>query len=169
MKPQDIVIAAKVLALRRVPWTQNGLARELHLSPSEVNGCLKRLTTARLFHKDRPGYKPRPSAITEFVVHGLKYVYPVVLGEPTRGVATAFAAGEMAYQFSHSDEIPVWPHPEGNDRGYALAPLHKCVPQAAVDDPELHTLLALIDVFRLGRVREVRKAEEYWSQLVEQI
>ncbi|MEG3837592.1 hypothetical protein QUB19_29565 [Microcoleus sp. B4-C5] len=55
-------------------------------------------------------------------------------------------------------EVYVWPDPQGVVRGQALAPLYRSVPQAAKNDPELYTLLSLIDALRVGRVREQRLA-----------
>jgi hypothetical protein len=55
---------------------------------------------------------------------------------------------------------PVWPYAEGNTRGYALAPLYRTVPEAALRDPDLYQLLALADAIRDGRARERSLAEK---------
>lgn len=58
MKPQDIVVIAKLLSYykKKKSWTQANLAKELCLSPSQVNYSLKRLLAAKLlapvFSKD---------------------------------------------------------------------------------------------------------------------
>jgi hypothetical protein len=52
----------------------------------------------------------------------------------------------------------VWPFPEGEHRGVTLEPLYKSAP-AALRDPFLYELLALIDALREGRVRERKLAE----------
>jgi hypothetical protein len=39
-------------------------------------------------------------------------------------------------------------------RGYSFTPLHKNVPQAALEDKRLYELLALVDALRDGRARE---------------
>ncbi|MDT8445205.1 MAG: hypothetical protein RQ722_12995, partial [Desulfuromonadales bacterium] len=49
---------------------------------------------------------------------------------------------------------PVWPHPEGEVRGYEFSPLYKSVPDAALMDKELYAILALLDAIRDGRARE---------------
>ncbi|MGC1646779.1 MAG: hypothetical protein WA741_13190 [Candidatus Sulfotelmatobacter sp.] len=49
---------------------------------------------------------------------------------------------------------PVWPNPAGLVRGIAFSPLYKNVPQAALRDPQLYELLALVDAIREGRARE---------------
>lgn len=53
-----------------------------------------------------------------------------------------------------NDVPPVWPHPEGEVRGYEFSPLYKSVPSAALKDKELYALLAIIDAIRDGRARE---------------
>jgi hypothetical protein len=49
---------------------------------------------------------------------------------------------------------PVWPHPEGTARGYALEPLYRTVPEAARHDRAVHEVFALVDALRDGGVRE---------------
>jgi hypothetical protein len=53
-----------------------------------------------------------------------------------------------------SDPPPVWPHPKGGVRGVALSPIHRAAPEAALKDPKLYELLALLDAIRTGRARE---------------
>ena len=48
----------------------------------------------------------------------------------------------------------MWPYAEGKVRGYAFAPLYRTVPEAALRDPALYELLALVDAIRDGRARE---------------
>ncbi|RYF43790.1 MAG: MarR family transcriptional regulator, partial [Comamonadaceae bacterium] len=45
-------------------------------------------------------------------------------------------------------------HPEGKAKGPTLSPLYRTAPQAALADPSLHRLLALLDALRTGRARE---------------
>ena len=58
-----------------------------------------------------------------------------------------------------SDLPPVWPWPNGDTRGVGLEPLYKSVPRAALRDPALYQLLALVDAIRDGRARERNLAE----------
>jgi hypothetical protein len=61
----------------------------------------------------------------------------------------------LSYSLVPGDEPPsVWPYAEGAVHGYALKPLHKNASQAALGDPALYELLALIDALRDGRSRE---------------
>ena len=90
----------------------------------------------------------------EFLVHGVKYVFPAVLGGETRGIPTAWAAPPLAEQLAPSNDLPpVWPDPRGDIRGIALEPLHDSAPEIARRDPALAERLALIDAIRLGDPR----------------
>ncbi len=125
----------------------------------------------------RPGATPRPgmrvrfralsygrpnvTGVLEFLVHGLKYVFPAKRGEMTRGVPTSYAAPPLNAHIARGTEpIPVWPFPEGTERGVSFEPLYRSVPAAAMRDPALYELLAIADALREGRARERKVAEE---------
>jgi hypothetical protein len=111
--------------------------------------------------------RPNVSAIEEFLIHGIKYVFPAQRGGPTRGVPTSYAAEPLNQMIAPGDEpIPVWPHPEGKKRGIAFAPLYKTAPAAALRDPLLYKYLALVDTVRDGRARERKLAEQEISKLL---
>ena len=99
--------------------------------------------------------------LEEFLIHGLKYAFPPERGELTRGVPTGYAAEPLKGRIAAGSEPPpVWPSPHGKTRGYSFAPLYKTVPQAALQDPYLYEVLALVDAIRDGRSRERQIAEE---------
>ena len=103
-------------------------------------------------------------AVGEFLIHGVKYVFPVQRGEATRGMPTAYAAPPLSDQIAADGDLPpVWPDAEGSVRGVTLEPLHRAVPNAARKDPTLYEILALIDALRDGRVRERQLAERELS------
>ena len=94
-------------------------------------------------------------AIAEFLLHGLKYAFPVEPGPMTRGMPTSYAVEPLAGEISHSeDDVPVWPDPDGTVRGWTLTPLCRSAPLAARRDPELYEWLALVDAVRWGAARE---------------
>jgi hypothetical protein len=102
------------------------------------------------------------TAILEFLVHGLKYVFPVEHGPLTRGIATSYGAPPLSRFIVRSSEpIPVWPYAEGSVRGVAFEPLYRNVPVAALNDSGLYELLALTDALRNGRARERKLAEDH--------
>lgn len=160
LKPQDIVVALKLLAYgqQRPPFSV--MATDLGLSPSEVHGAVKRLQGARLLHGSEMDEKPNVSALEEFLIHGLKYAFPAKRGSVTRGVPTSYAAFPLKAEIAPGDELPpVWPWHDGDTRGVALEPLYKSAPSAALRDPLLYEFLALTDAIREGRARERRVAE----------
>jgi hypothetical protein len=137
------------------------VAVDLSLSASEVHAALKRLAISRLVSDEADGGRPLLQPVEEFLLHGVKYAFPARRGEVTRGIATSYAAPPLARQIaSGSDLPPVWPYAEGKQRGIGLEPLYRTVPTAALRDPLLYELLALIDALRDGRARERRLAEQ---------
>jgi hypothetical protein len=65
---------------------------------------------------------------------------------------------------SSGADIYIWPHPEGSRRGLSIAPLFKSVPDAALKDPRLYELLALIDAIRTGNQREASLAQRSFEE-----
>jgi hypothetical protein len=162
LKPQDVVVLLKLVALGDQPWTFQRLAVELSISQSEVHAAVKRAVAAKLMSdaSSSTGRPLRPQ-LAEFLVHGVKYAFPPKRGELTRGVPTGYAAPPLDSQIAGSNEPPpVWPYAEGTTRGYALAPLYRTVPEAALRDSALYELLALVDAIRDGRARERSLAEK---------
>jgi hypothetical protein len=91
---------------------------------------------------------------------GLKYAFPAEHGEVTRGIPTSHAAEPLKSEIAVSNDLPpVWPWHHGDTRGVGLEPLYKNVPHAALRNPALYQLLALVDAIRDGRARERNLAE----------
>jgi hypothetical protein len=133
---------------------------DLSISSSEVHAALKRLALSRLVSSDATGNRPLIEPVQEFLVHGIRYAFPAKRGAVTRGVPTSYAAPPLNKRIQPGSELPpVWPFPEGRQRGVTLEPLYKTVPAAALRDPFLYELLALIDALREGRARERKLAE----------
>jgi hypothetical protein len=55
-------------------------------------------------------------------------------------------------------DIVVWPSELGRVRGASLEPLHSSAAAVALERPALYDLLALTDVLRLERAREIKLA-----------
>lgn len=169
LKPQDVVILLKLVALGPQPWTYQRLAVELSISQSEVHAGVRRAVAARLM-SDATTASGRPiyAALKEFLIHGVRYAYPPERGEFTRGMPTGYAAPPLNKVIvGSSDPPPVWPYAEGAVRGMSLEPLYPSVPAAAERDPKLYELLALVDAMRDGRARERNLAvKEFESRIV---
>ena len=154
LRPVDIAVLLKLCLPEAEHSSFQRLASELHLASSEVHGAVKRAQISGLIRHDGPK-KVNRSGMMELLAHGLKYLYPVSHGPLTRGVPTSYAAEPLKSVIHASEhEIPVWPHPSGTVRGYALEPLYKHAAAASLDDPAFYELLALADAIRDGRVRE---------------
>jgi hypothetical protein len=131
------------------------------MSTSEVHAAVKRAQASQLLHVPEMDYLPNLAAVEEFLVHGIKYAFPTVRGELTRGVPTAYAAEPLSGLIvPGTDPPPVWPYPTGRVRGLSFEPLYKAAPRAALRDAGLHEVLALVDALRGGRVRERQLAGE---------
>ena len=160
LKPQDVVVALKLSGYPNARPPISIMAGDLGLSPSEVHGAIQRLRSSRLLHGAALKDKPNIAALEEFLVHGLKYAFPAEHGEVTRGIPTSYAAEPLKSEIAASSDLPpVWPWHEGDTRGIGLEPLYKSVPHAALRDPALYQLLALVDAIRDGRARERNLAE----------
>lgn len=157
LQPLDIVLCLKLASDDREFPGYEYLAFELDIALSSTHRSVQRLKQAGLVTAAR---KPLNSAILELLVHGVRYVYYVKPGGITRGIPTAHAAPPLSEQIGASGDLPVWPDPKGNVRGYAVTPLHKSVPSAALRDAKLYELLALVDAVRIGRVRERSIAQD---------
>ncbi len=150
LKPLDVVVLAKVLVMPDEHWNQPLLARELGLPVTNVHRALKQLEQSGLLTEKRP----QRHAFFGLVTHAIRYVYPPVLGQPSRGVPT----GHLLTTELVGSQAYVWPDDSGRISGTALTPLHAAVPLAALRDPQFHNLMSLIDVFRIGRARELTLA-----------
>jgi hypothetical protein len=119
------------------------------------SGCLKRSIFAGLSSPESG--LPYPEALKEFVLHGLRYVFPAQLGAVGRGMPTSHAAPPLNKKIS-SSEACIWPDKKGEARGASVVPIYPSVPFAASRDPKLYELLALIDALRVGQARERKLA-----------
>ena len=155
LKPQDVVILLKLVAIGKEDWSFSTLSTALYMSPSEVHAGIHRSMAAKLALKTTDRVKPAIRSLEEFLIHGLRYVFVPDRGEITRGMPTLHAGPPLSQMFvSSNDPPPVWPDPEGNVRGQSFSPLYKSVPKAASKDRQLYELLVLTDAIRGGRSRE---------------
>jgi predicted nucleotidyltransferase len=155
LKPQDILVLLKLIAIGGNNWSYKGLAVELGMSPAEVHAAAKRALAAQLAVKKDGKLFPNIRNLEEFLLHGIQYVFVPEHGGLNRGMPTAYAAPPMASRFVAGNEPPpVWPDPEGEVRGESFSPLYKSVAHAARNDQTLYELLALVDAIRGGRARE---------------
>ena len=165
MKGQDIVVMLKLLTLQGESWTYQKLSQDLGMSSSEVHTAVKRCENAGLYnHHTR---LPNRVALKEFLVHGLRYVFPAKPGAMVQGLPTSYAGpillGKIGFDNS---ELPVMPLLHGPARGPEISPLHHSAPVAAKSDPKLYEYLSLVDALRTGRARERKLAIEALDKMM---
>jgi hypothetical protein len=155
LHPQDVVIVLKLLANPGGVWTYAEIGKELGLSASQAFSAVNGAAVSGLLLFPALQDSVNRANVKEFLIHGIKYSFPVYRGPVTRGIPTAYAAPPLNQMISPSSEPPpVWPDAEGSVRGVELSPIHRNVPQAAKRDAKLYELLALVDAIRDGRARE---------------
>ena len=155
LKPQDVLVLLKLVALGRVSWSYAGLAAQLGMSPSQLHAAVKRVLAAQLAVREGDAIVPHIRNLEEFLVHGVRYAFIPERGEMTRGVPTGYAAPPLSgHIVAPNEPPPVWPDAEGEVRGAAFAPLYSLAPRAARLDARLYELLVLVDAIRGGRARE---------------
>ena len=163
MRPHDIVVLLKIAAKNDSDWFMKDLANELGISASEVSESLNRSAIAGLISQDKK--RLMKLSILDFLLHGLRYVYPQKPGSRVRGVPTAHAAPPLASEIASSEPY-VWPYGEGKVRGESIEPLHPKVPEASLKDPLFYEYMALCDALRVGKAREKNMATEGFKKLL---
>lgn len=156
MRPQDVVILLKIVALGDKEWFHHSLANEIGISQSEVSQSLNRSMEAGLIDQSRK--RVMRLALMEFLQYGIRYVFPQKPGALVRGIPTAHSAAPLK-SIIVSEENYVWPSALGTVRGQAIVPLYPSVLNAIKNDEKLYELLALVDALRVGRVREKELAK----------
>lgn len=154
MRPQDIVVLLKIVALQHGNWFNSDIANSLKISPSEVSEVLNRCKIAGLV--DSKKRNVNINSFKEFLIYGLKYVFPAEPGAIVKGIPTAHSASPINKYIVEGSDLYVWPYTKGTHRGQSIEPLYKTLPQIAHDDILFYELLTLADTIRVGRAREVK-------------
>jgi hypothetical protein len=164
MRPLDIAVLFKIISFKERRWYQVDLSRTLFISQSEISESLTRNKVARLLSPD--GKTVLRKSFYEFLVYGLKYVFPVSPGNLVRGIPTAHSAKPISDFIINLDEIYVWACDDGELRGQSIQPLYKNAAKAVKEDFYLYELLALTDIIRTGNTREFNIAVEELAKMV---
>ncbi len=156
MRPQDIVVLLKIMSIHDKNGRNIDIANALQLSPSEVSEALNRSKIAGLI--DSKKRTVHINSFKEFLIYGLKYVFPVEPGAVVKGIPTAHSAPPINEQISSGGDVYVWPYAKGTQRGQAIDPLYKTLPAVIQEDKMFYEFLAIVDTLRVGRAREVKIA-----------
>jgi hypothetical protein len=162
MRPQDLAVLLKI-SVSEKSWLNKDIAKAVNISPAEVSYSLQRSSIAGLVDGSRR--KVMKDALLEFISHGLPYVFPAVRGPITAGIATAWSSPFMADKFVSREQL-VWPFAKGKVRGGSINPLYPGAVEAVQTDGQLYQLLALLDVMRIGRVREKEVAVKELERII---
>ena len=156
MRPQDIVVLLKIVALKHDDWYNSDLAKSLKISPSEISEVLNRCKIAGLI--DSKKRKVNINSFMEFLIYGLRYVFPTQPGAIVKGIPTAHSASPIKEHISSGSDIYVWSNAKGTHRGQVIEPLFKTIPQIVHEDKLFYELLAIVDTIRVGKAREINIA-----------
>ncbi len=141
------------------------MAQSLGISAAEVAFSLRRLKKHHLVNLNE--LKINPGAFCEFLIHGVKYVFPADIGRLVRGIPTGSSHPTLVKKLRvPPEQVLVWPHPDGEMRGQSLQPIYSSAPFAAKNDPKLYELLSLLDTIRVGGARETKLASEIIEKLL---
>lgn len=186
LKPFDVVVALKIGCNEyrlRVEATEGSspsentvqsLADELYKGKSEVSRSITRLLDLGLVAERRPKPSDRVAGnrklyalnrqmMSNFLIHGIKWVFKPESTGYGRGTPTGWSSGLLNTPMNAPDVPLVWPSPGGPVSGEYLEPLYPNCFKAAKHDKSLYAVLALIDVIRTGKPREL----QYANQLLE--
>lgn len=163
MRPLDVVILLKVSVMSNRSWLQKDIAQSLFVSNSEVSESLHRSQQAGLLNDLKQSLFK--NNLLDFLQYGLKYVFPTSPGGLVKGVPTAHSAPMLTGNFV-GQMTYVWADPDGEVNGHEVEPLYSTVPKACQLDPKLYELIALADMLRIGRAREVKLAVDRLQTLI---
>lgn len=118
---------------------------------------------------NRKFYTLQRGAMSDLLCYGIRHVVvPEKLGMG-RGVPSGWNCPHIKSPMN-PPEIPlVWPMPGGGASGELLEPLYAKVPEVVQGEPELYTLLSLIDVMRTGKPRELGYAKEVLREKIKEL
>lgn len=155
MRPQDIAILLKIIALNGQHWQLAVLSNALRISISEISESLNRSQFAELIDHQKKHINRQN--LLEFLEHGVRYVFPQQPGSMVRGIPTAHSHPFMKNSFISNTNY-VWPANFGDTMGLSIEPFYPKQTEGASEDQKYYLLLALVDVIRVGKVREVKHA-----------
>ncbi len=155
MRPQDVAILLKIISMNGQQWQLVSLSNSLHISISEISESLNRSLLANLIDYNKKLVNRQN--FLEFLEHGVRYVFPQQPGSMVRGIPTAHSHPFMKKKIL-SEINYVWPSNNGSVMGLTIEPFYPKQVEAVEEDQTYYKLLALVDVIRVGKVREVKSA-----------
>lgn len=166
LKPHDIAIPLKFIALAGVHKTYRELSEEIHISIGEISEAIKRLKYSRIVSSHNDSLSISRRSLLDFILYGVPYVFPAKKEGKVKGFPTSYSTYPLNRDIVQNDEIIVWGHKEGTVIGFSIEPLYNNAPLAAKKDDRLYILLSLIDAIRLGGGRSYKIAKRYLEEII---
>jgi hypothetical protein len=165
LRPFDVAVALRLLLEAEERYEP--LAEAMATSTSAVHRSVARLQSAGLL---RVGSRTvAPSALREFLLHGVRYAFPPVRGPEVAGLPTAWSHPAVAELVAREapfelGRVLVWPDESGSLKGELCVPLFPGAVRVAARDPRLHHLLAAVDAVRTGSSAVRRVVGDYLAE-----
>ena len=86
--PQDIVILLKMTTNSKTTWYSTDLSQALKISVPEISKSLERCRKAKLL--DKSNQKVNITALQNYLIHTIKFAYPIQPGEFSMGIPQHF-------------------------------------------------------------------------------
>ena len=169
LKPQDVLVACKLLSLGDVRWTFSRLAGSLSISVSESHEATERCKKAGVLGISKNKLIVVKRKLFELLTTAVPQVFYAVRGSIQVGTPTSVWAKPLASHFPREsgDDIPlVWPHDGGTTRGESLLPIYPTVPKIVGSDLALYEMLALIDVIRTADIPDRKLASGMLEKII---
>jgi hypothetical protein len=166
VRPQDVLVASKLLSIGP-DWTYARLAGSLALSQSEAHAAVNRCVAAGVLAaggSTAPRVLRRP--LLELLLAAPK-IFVAERGPAGRGVSTSVWSPALRGLFDEpsNDRRLVWPTScaplvgeVGLEDGLLVSPLYSTAARACRQDQDLYAILSLVDVLRLEKEAERRRA-----------
>ena len=157
--PQDILpLLLLFVEQEDAPLHQAQLASRMNWVPSALHRSLLRLHKSQLWNKDSNHINRHRSI--QFLRYGLPHVFPAEIQQLCRGLSTAQLPDISQPQIPY-----VWPDETSNIMGMGVKPLDSGFVYLAKHEPDMKIWLDIIEVFRLGRNREVTLAVKMLEEI----
>ena len=174
MNGVEILVLGGLIAVNEKNSFQS-IGEKLKLSASQVYYAVKSLQKRGLVYKDisenvnrnpLASIKIKKHNCYEFLIHGLKYVFPMEMGAPAIGVQTLSSELIATKEQILSNTVYVWPYGEGNTSGISIKPIHQNIPLLSLQNPLIYRFFVLLDFLRSKNSRDNLLGKEELKRLL---
>jgi len=153
------------------------LANRLGLSQSEIVKANARLLDSMLIRPDNNEivdgtinlpYQLVTRNMLEWLCYGIRYYLPPKKIGIVRGIATGWSCEYVNSEMAPPEMPLVWQKNHGSITGEGIEPIYKEAPLAC-EDLRMYRILALVDIMRIGRPRELKVASELIKDILRDI